>query len=176
IIFNPSEHLFPTTSPAAISSAARLAVQKALREAADAGSGTALMEPVMNVTITVDEPSLGSVVHDISSARGGQVVSLGADDETGASEDDLEIDPTRIYSPPDPFGGSASSIGAGSVTVGNQMRQIVARVPLKEMVGYLKHLRSLTQGRGTFVMTVDRFEKMNPQRMKLALSEMSGGF
>ncbi|THY35087.1 putative translation elongation factor G2 [Aureobasidium pullulans] len=175
ITFDPSEHLFQTTNAAAISSAARLAVQKALREAADAGSGTALMEPVMNVTITVDEPSLGSVVHDISSARGGQVMSLGADDETG-SEDDMVIDPTRIYSPPDPFGGSASDIGAGTTSVGNQMRQIVARVPLKEMVGYLKHLRSLTQGRGTFVMTVDRFEKMNPQRMKLALAEMSGGF
>lgn len=102
-------------------------------------------------------------------------MSLGADDETG-SEDDMVVDPTRIYSPPDPFGGSASDIGAGITSVGNQMRQIVARVPLKEMVGYLKHLRSLTQGRGTFVMTVDRFEKMNPQRMKLALTEMSGGF
>jgi elongation factor G len=179
VTFDPSDHLFPTTTPAALSSAARLAVQKALREAADLGGGTALMEPVMNATITVDEPSLGSVVHDISSARGGQVLSLGAEDEHADSENEqMVVDAARIYSPPDPFGGSsASSVGtAGSNNVGNQMRQIVARVPLKEMVGYLKHLRSLTQGRGTFVMTVDRFEKMNPQRMKLALAEMSGTF
>ena len=35
----------------------------------------------------------------------------------------------------------------------------MARVPLKEMVGYLNQLRALTGGRGTFVMSVDGFEK-----------------
>ena len=34
------------------------------------------------------------------------------------------------------------------------------------MVGYLKYLRSLTGGRGTFVMSFDRFEKMSVQRQK----------
>ena len=55
------------------------------------------------------------------------------------------------------------------------MRHITARVPLKEMVGYLKHLRSLTAGRGTFVMRVEGFERMNAQRQKVALAEMRGG-
>ena len=63
-----------------------------------------------------------------------------------------------------------------SSSLGSQTRQIEARVPLKEMVGYLKHLRSLTQGRGTFVMSVDRFERMNAQRMKVAIGEMRGDF
>lgn len=175
LTFDPQSHLFPNTTPAAISSAARLAVQQALRSAKDAGGDTVLMEPVMVVTISVDEASLGSVVHDISSARGGQVISLGSEDtESSQSDESMKfIDPRRIYAPPDPFAGSNSGIDSGS-SVGSQTRQIVARVPLKEMVGYLKHLRSLTQGRGTFVMSVDKFERMNAQRMKAAMAEMSG--
>lgn len=176
--FVPDNHLFPSSTPAAITSAARLAVQQALRNARESSGGTVLMEPVMLVTISVDEASLGSVVHDISSARGGQVTSLGSEDgETGAEADDSMhfIDPRRIYAPPDPFAGADSGMDSGS-SLGSQMRQIVARVPLKEMVGYLKHLRSLTQGRGSFVMSVDRFERMNAQRMKMALNEMSGEY
>jgi elongation factor G len=38
------------------------------------------------------------------------------------------------------------------------------------MVGYLKHLRSISGGRGTFVMSVDRFEKMSGQREKALLA------
>ena len=55
-------------------------------------------------------------------------------------------------------------------------KHILARVPLKEMVGYLKHLRSLTAGRGTFTMVVDRFERMSGQRQRGVLSEMRGEY
>lgn len=177
LTFDPQHHLFPTTTPAAISSAARLAVQQALRNAKEASGDTVLMEPVMLVTISVDEASLGSVVHDISSARGGQVTSLGSESsETSPSDtESVFIDPRRIYAPPDPFAGSGTGMDMGA-SLGSQTRQIVARVPLKEMVGYLKHLRSLTQGRGTFVMSVDRFERMSAQRMKAAVSAMSGEY
>ena len=39
-----------------------------------------MMEPLMEVDITVDEASLGNVVQDISSSRGGHIVSLGDDE------------------------------------------------------------------------------------------------
>ncbi|USW52218.1 Putative small GTP-binding protein [Septoria linicola] len=172
IHFNPTEHVFANTTPSALSSAARLAVQSALKSSAGL-SETVLMEPVMLVTISVDEDSLGSVVHDISSARGGSVVSLGADEEGASSSQ--EIDAARIYTPPDPFAGSSSS-SKTDMGGGNSMRQVVARVPLKEMVGYLKHLRSLTGGRGTFTMAVDRFEKMSGQRQRNVVNEMRGDY
>lgn len=177
LTFNLQNHLFSTTTPAALSSAARLAVQQALLNVKETSGDTVLMEPVMLVTISVDEASLGSVVHDISSARGGQVTSLGsADDASSLSDDSMHfIDPRRIYAPPDPFAGSNKGLDMGS-SLGSQTRQIVARVPLKEMVGYLKHLRSLTQGRGTFVMSVDRFERMGAQRMRMAVAELSGEY
>ena len=176
IHFDVSEHMFPNTSSAALSSAARLAVQHALKDAAK-GTQSVLMEPVMLVTISVNEDSLGSVVHDISSARGGTVISLGAEDQGDSSAQDRSVDVRKIYVPPDPFGGGGSDSGHldGAATMhGNVMRQIIARVPLKEMVGYLKHLRSLTAGRGTFTMVVDRFEKMSGQRQKAVLNGIRG--
>lgn len=170
ISFIPEQHVFHNTTPAAISSAARLTVQRAMKTSL-AISETVMMEPVMQVTISVDEGSLGSVVHDISSARGGNVVSLGSADE----EEGQSIDVKRIYAPPDPFAGGHAS---ANVSAGGDgaMRTVVARVPLKEMVGYLKHLRSLTGGRGTFTMVVDRFERMSGQRQRAVLSEMRGDY
>lgn len=177
ITLNLQEHFFPNTTPAALGSAARLAVQNASRTSASL-SPTAMMEPVMNVAIAVDEKSLGTVVHDISSARGGNVLSLDADEAealTALNSEGADVAVGRIYTPPDPFHGSSGTDDVGAET-GAGMRMVTARVPLKEMVGYLKHLRSLTGGRGTFTMAVDRFEKMGSQRMKEAVKEMRGDF
>jgi len=159
--FDPSTSLFGTeSSPAAISSAARLAVQAALKQA-DIG----LMEPVMNVIISCDESSLGSIVHDLSSARGGQVLSLDDDPSNanaqGSQDWGIAVDQQRIYAPKDPYGAGLEKGDGPGV-----QRTITARVPLKEMVGYLKHLRSITGGRGSFVMAVDRFERLTGVREK----------
>lgn len=185
LTINPTEHLFGNeTTTSALSAAARQATSAALRDLL-AGPGTVMMEPVMNVIISVDEASLGSVVHDISSSRGGHILSLdeevpvsGTDassEDATAVEDALpHIDPSRVYAPPDPF--ESSSVGAEVPVSASRPRTITAKVPLKEMVGYLKHLRSLTAGRGTFVMSVDRFENMSAQRQKAVLAELRGGF
>jgi elongation factor G len=178
LTLKPTEHIFGTESTAsALSSAARFATTAALRDAAAQG-GTCLMEPVMDVTISVDEASLGSVVHDISSNRGGHVMSL--DDEytlsrgLGDEEDNPAIDLRKVYAPPDPFGPSGAVQDEAYADKMNRPRTIKAKVPLKEMVGYLKHLRSITRGRGTFVMSVDRFERMSGHREKALLSGLGG--
>lgn len=185
LTINPAEHLFGNeTTTSALSAAARQATAAALRDLL-AGPGTVMMEPVMNVIISVDEASLGSVVHDISSSRGGHILSLDEDvpvsetdaasEDTMAAEDALPpIDPNRVYAPPDPF--ESPSVGANVPVSTSRPRTITAKVPLKEMVGYLKHLRSLTAGRGTFVMSVDRFENMSAQRQKAVVAELRGVF
>jgi elongation factor G len=162
LTIDPTTDIFPSeTSPAAISSAARTAVREALQEVFQ-NENIGLMEPVMNAVISCNEGTLGAIVHDISSARGGHVMSLESDGNEDTGNDLPAIDPKRIYAPPDPFasGSSSGSDGPG------QQRQVTARVPLKEMVGYLKHLRSITGGRGTFVMTVDKFERLSGPREK----------
>ncbi|KAJ5084934.1 hypothetical protein NUU61_009513 [Penicillium alfredii] len=186
LTLDPAEHLFSNeTTTSALSAAARQATAAALRDVVS-NAGTVMMEPVMNVVISVDEASLGSVVHDISSSRGGHIVSLDEDvplsatdtspaPGTARNEDSLSpIDPTRVYAPLDPF--ETPSVGVEVPMSRAQPRTISAKVPLKEMVGYLKHLRSLTAGRGTFVMSVDRFETMSAQRQKAVLAELRGGF
>ncbi|KAL9097515.1 MAG: hypothetical protein Q9165_000411 [Trypethelium subeluteriae] len=182
LTLNAAYDLGETTTPTALSGAARVAVRNALEEASKTHDSQ-LMEPVMLVTISLDEASLGSVVHDLNSARGGQVLSLDAGHDTSSSisgsskkfmahHETPTINPRQIYAPLDPFESSTTSEIVGSGAGGR--RQVTAKVPLKEMVGYLKHLRSLTGGRGTFVMKVDSFEAMSAQRQRAVLNEMRG--
>jgi elongation factor G len=133
----------------------------------------------MNVTISVGEGDLGGVVHDLSSARGGQILSLDGNQDSPSSvsaefwgDEQVKVDPKKIYAPPDPF--STGDAGVSSIGGQHRDRQVIARVPLREMVGYLRHLRSLTGGRGTFVMQVDRFEKVSGQRLNGILKEIRG--
>ena len=176
INIDPRTHLFGSdTTPSILSSAARLATKAALVKAA-LGGGSALMELVMNVNISVDEASFGAVMNDISSARGGHIMSLDDGDASGSSEEYPQLDTSRVYAPPDQFavplteGSQESPDGS----VGSRQRTIVARVPLEQMVGYLKHLRSLSGGRGTFVMSADKFERVVGQREKELLKKLRG--
>ena len=182
--FVPSQHLTPTSDASTLTAAARLATSAALKAASQAQPAV-LMEPVMLATITVNESAIGDVVHDLNSARGAHVLSLDAATEDHANHvsgmqselDARQLTPAqvdKIYAPPDPFG--ASGIGNTMDEASMRMRQIKARVPLKEMVGYLKYLRSLTGGRGSFVMAIDRFERMTTQRMRTVLAEMRGDY
>jgi len=176
LTLNPEQHIFGgETTYSALTAAARLATVAAFRDAMSKGTG-ALLEPVMNVDISVSEVSMGSVIQDISSSRGGHIISLGDNEEENASnkENAAAINVRKIYAPPDPFESGTSSSGDYDQDV-NIQRTVKARVPLKEMVGYLKHLRSMTGGRGTFVMSVDRFERVTGQREKALIAELRGG-
>ncbi|KAG8525708.1 uncharacterized protein KY384_000468 [Bacidia gigantensis] len=179
LTFDPRAHIFGTdTTPAALSAAARNATKAALKATA-LQHGSAIMELVMHVTVSTDEASLGAVVNDLSSSRGGHVLSL--DDGSVASGPAVNeapgefprIDVSKVYVPPDPYGPSQMQ-EQGIAIDGSRQKSIVARVPLKEMVGYLKHLRSLTGGRGTFVMNPDKFERVVGQREKLLIKDLKG--
>ncbi|KAI9690062.1 MAG: Ribosome-releasing factor 2, mitochondrial [Bogoriella megaspora] len=181
VTLEPLIDLVENTTPTAISAATRIAVKNALKAAASKAEAQ-LMEPVMLVKITLDEASLGGVVHDLSAARGGHVLSLDSDDTIASIDEGVNssgsgvlpvINVAQIYAPPDPFASSSTSDPGSDPS---RRRQITAKVPLKEMVGYLKHLRSLTGGRGTFVMKVDTFESMSAQRQKAMLDEMRGDY
>ena len=174
LTLDPAQHIFGgETSYASMTAAARLATISAFRQVQSSG-GCALMEPVMNVNISTDDASMGNIIQDISSSRGGQIVSLGDNEEAEAGEESAAdaIDVSKIYAPRDPFEFGS---GAGVNQEVNKPRTVKAKVPLKEMVGYLKHLRSMTGGRGTFTMSVDRFERMTGQREKALISELRGG-
>ncbi|KAK9456487.1 P-loop containing nucleoside triphosphate hydrolase protein [Dipodascopsis uninucleata] len=120
-----------------------------------------LMEPMMDVTIILDEEDLGNVISDISSARSGRVYAL--DDQVPAQNDgdtNGVVDADKIYCPPD----HTLHLSKHNIRRSLYKRLVKAKVPLSEMVGYLKHLRSLTQGRGSFIMNFDRYERMSKDR------------
>lgn len=174
---DPRTQIFSTDStPAALSTAAREATRTALGHAAERGS--AILEHVMNVTVSTDEASLGAVVKDLNSERGGHVFSLDDADATtsGVREDLPAIDLRKVYAPRDPFDGGMTFADQEQALMNNSSRQrtINARVPLREMMGYLKHLRSITGGRGSFVMSADRFERVVGQRERILQKELRG--
>ena len=182
LTINPRTQIFGNeTTPATIQAAARFATKEAIKKSMTEG-GSALMELVMNVTVSTDEASLGAVVNDISSSRGGHVISVDDADVLpagggNATRNDIPmIDMRKVYIPPDPFAApqSGETKEHGEMDYGSRHRSITARVPLKEMVGYLNHLRSLTGGRGTFVMNADRFERVVGQREQALLKELRG--
>ncbi|KAI5777660.1 P-loop containing nucleoside triphosphate hydrolase protein [Geopyxis carbonaria] len=160
-------------TPAALATAARLATTAAL---AAAGPGV-LIEPVMRVVVSTEEGSLGKVVSDLSSSRGGQVLSLGdaaGDGGEGEGESDAAraAREGRVWIPT--TGDTEAAGGRGGAEQAERRRDVVARVPLGEMVGYLKHLRSVTGGRGTFVMELDGWERMQGARAGRVEGEIRG--
>ncbi|KAK6335824.1 Ribosome-releasing factor 2, mitochondrial, variant 2 [Orbilia blumenaviensis] len=190
LTLDPAVHFRNSTesTPNAFMVAARMGVEKAVAEC-----GTGMMEPFMNVVVSCEEGDVGNVVADITSgAGGGSVLSL--DDEadsappvggamhTGGTYDtsssstlesagekqEVEyIDVSKVYAPPQSY----RSAGVETFEEGAHVRTklVRARVPLAKMMGYVKHLKSMTKGRGTFVMSMDRFERMSDVRVRNAM-------
>ena len=155
------------TNYQSLASAARLATQEAFRKAFSERDSV-LMEPFMNVLVQVEGKDVGCVVTDLTSSRGGMILSM----DSGSSpfgEYLISTRPSLFYAPPDPtFQEDSTPIDNNTLTT------VAARVPLKEMVGYSKTLRSLTQGRGTFVMSLEGFERMTGERAKGVRKELTG--
>ncbi|MCJ1308020.1 Ribosome-releasing factor 2, mitochondrial [Agyrium rufum] len=213
LTLDPTTQIFGLeTTMSSLSSAARFATRKALEKSAAIAAaggpskGTGFMEPIMKVSINVTESTLGSVVHDLSSSRSGQILSLDDDSSFSPPMDDaggsstpssttstfsslspspLPQTPTdlrRVYAPPDPFSSAAidgmddaQGTAQSGLNSDTRQRTITARVPLREMIGYLKHLRSLTGGRGTFVMEFGAFERVEGKAERAILRALRGG-
>ncbi|KAK9367951.1 P-loop containing nucleoside triphosphate hydrolase protein [Lipomyces kononenkoae] len=146
-------------SAAPVTPAARFAIARFLESIPL--ESKVLMEPVMDVTVIVDEEDIGNVMSDISSARSGRVYALEDEHRKESSLADNEyIDPDRVYSPPD----YTLHLSKHNIRRELQKKLIRAKVPLNEMVGYLKYLRAMTQGRGSFLMSFDRYERASKER------------
>jgi len=83
-------------------------------------NGPVLLEPIMNVVITVPEQYMGDVLGDLNTKR---ARVQGMDQQRGWSI-------------------------------------VTAQVPLAEMQRYATDLRSITQGRGYFTMTLSHYEEV----------------
>ncbi len=102
----------------AFQSAARLGFQDAITRAMPV-----LLEPYVNVEVTVPDEYIGDIIGGMSSKRG------------------------RVQ---------------GTEASGGGMSTVKAQVPQAEMFQYSNELRALTQGRGSFTMSLSHYEEVPP--------------
>jgi len=103
------------SSDMAFQIAGAMALRKAVSEA-----GPALLEPIMEVEVTIPEECLGAITGDINSRRG------------------------RII----------------GMEIKGKTQIVKAQVPLSEMFKYTNDLRSITAGRGSYLMHLSHYENL----------------
>lgn len=141
--------------PLVLAAAARTAISEFTRSSL----AFCILEPVMDTRVYVGAEHLGEVSHDLTQRC--QAVIKSIDEDDGANVDSANWasrEAETVYLPPDYTMGQAKAASVASRKI------ILAQTPLKEMVGYLSKLRSMTGGRGTFDMTYVGMRRANAQR------------
>lgn len=152
-----------THGPVDLSSASRRAVGGFVTENAKLFG---LLEPLMETRVYVDSNTVGEVSHDLSQRC--QAVITSVEDESTQNVDALawaSEEAEKMYLPPD----YTLSSGDSRLDLKNR-KTVVAETPLREMLGYLSRLRSITQGSGSFDMTFIRMARVNPTRMSAIIN------
>ncbi|KAK4041899.1 P-loop containing nucleoside triphosphate hydrolase protein [Parachaetomium inaequale] len=169
ISFDPSYDFFGVASTGGhITNAALFAVRSALKEAHTNGQ-VGILEPFTHVQIHCPEEAGHAIQHDLSAARGGQVLEVRKPEDDEAQADGAEmIDITKVYVPPDPYESVQSLRGAKKAVV--RMLTVVGKAPLKEMMKYDSQLRSMTGGRHTLQLDQGGFQLVTGARER-ALEE-----
>ncbi|KAI0022734.1 P-loop containing nucleoside triphosphate hydrolase protein [Xylariomycetidae sp. FL0641] len=165
VTFDYKTDYFGSMSGAHLAGAANRAVRDALKEVYETGS-VIMLEPVMKVTIICPEAAASAVQHDLHSARGGQVLEV-RDMQDDSARFGNDIDIADIYAPPDPYEFQTTLREGRKGRL--RMLQIIAQVPLAEMLDYDNVLRSKTQSRHSLTMALDTFEKITGAREKALL-------
>ncbi|TIA90709.1 hypothetical protein E3P99_01441 [Wallemia hederae] len=128
--------------PSALTAAVSLAVIKAVRECP-----TTVIEPLMDVHVVAHESDVGRIISDITSVRGGVMMSMEEDMHENSSEGESSA---AVYIPP-AVEASTRSFEGGE----KGARMLVhAQVPLGNMIAYSSTLNALSGGSGTFSMKV----------------------
>lgn len=157
-------------SPSVLIDAARRAVVKALDDLhAASANNFGILEPIMNVKVSIDSDMIGDVTQDLNNRCQATILSI--DDEDSSKLDGQHwayAEAEKIYVPPD-------YTMKNSEYLFKSKNLISAQAPLREMVGYLLKLRSITQGRGNFDMSYNGMSRATHTRFKAIQSEFQIG-
>lgn len=118
-----------------------------------------VLEPIMDTKVYVESDTFGEVVHDLNNRCQATITSIddeGPDKVDGQSWAHEEAE--KVYVPPD------YTMKSADMEFKNK-KIIVAETPLREMMGYLSRLRSITQGRGVFDMSYKGMRRATKARM-----------
>lgn len=155
-------------SPAVLIDSARRAVRKAINDLyAQSEANFGILEPIMKVKVSVESDMLGDVVQDLNNRCQATILSINDEDSAKLEGQHwAHAEAEKIYVPAD-YTMKQTNYDFKS------KKLIEAQAPLREMVGYLLKLRSLTQGRGGFDMSYDGMSRATHTRFKAIQSEFS---
>lgn len=127
-----------------------------------------VLEPVMNLEISVPQKDMGAVIQDLTGSRNANILSIDDDSADFSDRSGLEYQHVaeHQYLPPD--------VTLKNANLGDEaasLKNIKAQVPLRDMVSYTSKFRSLTQGRGTFHMDYSGMDKVNLDRLNSIINE-----
>ncbi|KAK6462319.1 ribosome-releasing factor 2, mitochondrial [Scheffersomyces coipomensis] len=130
-------------------------------------SSFGVLEPYMETKVYVNSGDLGEVSHDLTQRCKAIITSL--EDESNQHDLDNDTDLSHnVYLPPD------YTLSKSEAAYDFKLQKvIVCETPLREMIGYLSKLRSMTQGRGTFDMVYIGMRRTTKARLDTIASEFS---
>ena len=149
------------------------AVEKGVKEALE--KGILAGYPVVDVRVTLFDGSF----HEVDSSEMAFKIAGSAAVQTAAKRAKLVLlEPImrlEVICPSEFFGDVIADLSARRGKIGEtkdrlNLKVIDARIPLAEMFGYATTLRSLTEGRGTFIMEFDHYEEV-PQNIAQEIIE-----
>ena len=132
-----------------------------------------LMEPFVQLKVSVTEDSLGMVVKDLTE-HGGEVLDLGTGPSfTGDTDEEAEgYAEEGVYIPPSWLSPSSGADASGSFGTIHRRRSLYALTPLSKMLDYSNRLRSLSGGHGLFEMANAGFREVSEARKLEILKEI----
>lgn len=105
-----------------------------------------VMEPIILISISTNSESVGDVCHDLVSKRQAIITSIMNEKSNDATNNDIIInDLHHAY-----FASNNDTVNLKIVTENFQKKIINAEISLRQIIGYLPVLKSLTKGHGTF--------------------------
>ncbi|CAG98418.1 mitochondrial elongation factor MEF2 [Kluyveromyces lactis] len=131
-------------------------------------SNYSVLEPVMNVDVTVQQQDMGPVIQDLSSARKANILSIEDENTNTVSESNIRFQhiADKMWLPEDPTLEFAKLGKEGQAP-----KMVKAQAPLKEMVAYNNKIRSITQGRGSFNMYYHGMQPVTHDRLQSVLAD-----
>ncbi|GMM35028.1 Mef2 protein [Saccharomycopsis crataegensis] len=138
----------------------------------DANKDFTILEPIMSIKVFADNEDLGKVTHDLTSSRKAEIYSIEDEsDSIGGSEEDgvnnFIREAEKQYLP---YDSTLDTTNMSNKDIGGKV--VHATAPLREMIGYLTKLRSLTKGRGTFLMEYQGLNKVTRDRAEKILEDI----
>jgi elongation factor G len=137
----------------------------------DAGLGP-IMEPFIQLRISVGENQVGKIVKDLTE-RGGELLDMENEDTAGDGKEKQEVySEDFVYLPPDWISPSGTTPMHKIRSEHHLKRTVQALAPLSQFLDFSSRLRAMTEGHGVFEMSGAGFREVSEERRLEILREI----